>query len=148
MITRIIMDGDPILRQRSEPVIEFAEELWATRQLMLDAISGLKARGLAAIQIGIPLRVILARVGTVERWMVNPVIVRKLNREVVWREGCLSVAPRNWCSVSRPAKCEIEWQDPLGNHNCENFSGEWACVLQHEIDHLDGILITDKRVVA
>lgn len=140
----ILMDGDPFLRQRSTEVEHFDDHLVALIGQLINVIATRRARGLAAIQIGVPVRVIVARVGREALPMVNPVITRTLNRFVIEQEGCLSVLPKHWRAVSRPAKCEIEWQDHTGAKHSDGFSGEWARVLQHEIDHLDGILISDK----
>lgn len=141
----VLMDGDPFLRQRSEEVEHFDDHLRALIGHMVSVILSRRARGLAAVQIGVPVRVIVARVGNEFLHMVNPVITRTLNRHAVEQEGCLSVLPKHWRTVSRPAKCEISWQDHKGDQHADGFSGEWARVLQHEIDHLDGILITDRE---
>lgn len=146
-MTAILMDGDPFLRQRSAEVDRFDEDLVVLIGHMFTTIMEHRpaARGLAAVQIGVPARVIVGRVGVELRYMVNPVITRTLNRFVVEPEGCLSVPSKHWRPVSRPAKCEIDWQDHQGVKYSEGFSGDWARVLQHEIDHLDGVLITDKE---
>lgn len=140
----VLMDGDPLLRQSSAVVSDFDDWLPLVVTDMIDVMNSRNGRGLAAIQIGIPRRIIVARVADVIEIMVNPIVVRTLNRETIEREGCLSVLPRFWRDVSRPAKCEIEWQDLFGETMRADFSSEMARVLQHEIDHLDGILITDK----
>lgn len=140
----ILMDGDPFLRQRSQEVEHFDDYLVALIGHMMSVIQTRCARGLAAVQIGVPVRVIVARVGNEFLHMVNPVITRTLNRFAVEQEGCLSVLPKHWRAVSRPAKCEISWQDHKGEQHAGGFSGEWARVLQHEIDHLNGILISDR----
>lgn len=142
--TPVLMDGDPILRQRSAEVEAFDDDLAELIALMLRVLHARQGRGLAAIQIGVPKRVIVARSQDELRWMVNPVVTRTLRREVVEREGCLSVEPKYWRTVSRPAKCEIDWQSPDGTKHSGGFSGEMARILQHEIDHLDGVLITDR----
>lgn len=141
----VLMDGDPFLRQRSAEVEQFDDHLVALIGHMMTVVQSRRARGLAAVQIGVPFRVIVVTVD--RKWlpMVNPVITRKLNRFTVEQEGCLSVLPKHWRRVSRPAKCDIEWQDHTGAKRSEGFSGEWARVLQHEIDHLDGVLITDRE---
>lgn len=146
----ILMDGDPRLREQSAEVTDFDQGLVDLIGAMFTIITSQRpaARGLAAVQIGQPFRIIVARVGNELRYMINPVVTRTLNRFVVEPEGCLSVPPKHWRSVSRPAKCEIDWQDHTGAKYSEGFSGDWARVLQHEIDHLDGVLITDKEPAA
>ena len=141
----ILQDGDPTLRLRSEEVTAFGPELDEFIALMMVITDRNNARCLAAIQIGVPLRVIVARTKDSGMYMINPVITRTLNRDTIEHEGCLSVPQRLWRQVARPAKCDITWQDSEANTHSQTFTGEWARVLQHEIDHLDGVLITDKR---
>lgn len=145
---KVLQDDNPTLRKVSQPVIEFGTDLTNLADRMILTMRVHNGRGLAAIQIGIPTRLIVALADDKLYVMANPVITRRLNREAIEREGCLSVPPRKWRRVSRPAKCEIEWQDTMGNRFSDGFSGESARVLQHEIDHLDGVLIIDKKAVA
>lgn len=140
----ILQDGHPTLRQRSEEVVDFDAELTALAQVMIEVISEHRAQGLAAVQIGIPIRLIVVHVERKWMVMVNPVITRTLNRYAFEREGCLSVRPSLWRDVIRPAKCDITWQDLTGQHHSQTFTGRQARALQHEIDHLDGVLITDN----
>lgn len=142
----ILEDTDPLLRERSAEVVEFGAETEALINTMLASMCIRGGIGLAAIQIGVPLRVVIALVDGVPHALVNPVITRRLNRETIEREGCLSVPPSKWGNVSRPAKCDIRWRDASGTHCAGSFSGKLARVLQHEIDHLDGVLITDKMI--
>jgi peptide deformylase len=103
-----------------------------------------RGRGLAAIQIGVPVRVLIVREGAYYRPFINPAITRTLNRLVVELEGCLSVPPHKWGDVSRPAKCDATWLDLNGEEHSATLTGETARIFQHEFDHLNGILITDR----
>lgn len=141
----ILCDDEPVLREKSAEVTEFGEAIVPLIGTMLAVLDHKQGQGLAAVQIGVLQRVIVAIVKNEALWMINPVIMRQLNRFETSREGCLSVRPQFWREVSRPAKCDIEWQDVDGTKHKRGFSGQWARVLQHEIDHLDGILITDKE---
>jgi peptide deformylase len=143
----ILREGHIMLSQRSAEVDTFDDELVDLIARMVRIVNDTKAYGLAAVQIGVPLRVIVTRFDGEIMWMVNPVLTRTLNREAVEREGCLSVSPDNWRTVSRPAKCEIAWRDGMGRTYERGFSGKLARILQHEIDHLEGVLITDKPIV-
>lgn len=143
----VLEDDHPTLRMISEPVTVFDSTLRRVVGDMLSVINARPARGLAAVQIGILKRVIVVYIDKKTRIFVNPVFERKLNRFTVEREGCLSVAPRFWRNVSRPAKCDVAWQDINGNAYQETLTGELARVVQHEMDHLDGILITDHPQV-
>jgi peptide deformylase len=142
---RILKDGHPLLAERSLEVEVFDDALRDLIARMVSIAVQHDALGLAAVQIGMPVRVIVGRCQGVVRWMINPVIVRQLRRYDSRFEGCLSVDPEHWRDVSRPAKCEIAWQDAYGEPQQENFTGLWARIWQHEIDHLEGVLITTKE---
>ncbi len=144
----ILSDTDPLLRTISEPVASFGDDLKQLAGSMAVAMLERNGLGLAAVQIGQPVRLILVRDDDRLLFMVNPVITRQLRRDAVEREGCLSVPPRNWKRIARPAKCEASWRDLDGNPQAGGFSGMVARAVQHEVEHLDGILITDHPVAA
>lgn len=143
-VAKIIQDDDPILKQISQPVTEFDEELLDLVAAMFNSMVEYQGIGLSAVQIGVLKRVLIAAWQGEILVMVNPEIIRTLNRFVVEEEGCLSIPRSRWRPVSRPGKCEIKWRDPQGLEHTRNFSGKMARIIQHEMDHLDGILITDK----
>jgi peptide deformylase len=143
VIPAILMDDDPILRTTSEPV----EDWSAAKEVVADMVAALAdrgGRGLAAIQIGVPLRILVVRHANGFLPMINPSLDRTLNRQTVEREGCLSVPPRKWGDVSRPAKCDATWFDLEAEKHSQTLTGEAARVFQHEFDHLNGVLITDR----
>lgn len=140
----IVQDDNPILKTVSDQVVDFNEDLLDLISSMYCAMYEHNGVGISAIQIGVPKRVIIASFEHETLVMVNPVFIRKLNREVVEIEGCLSIPKEKWRKVSRPAKCQVRWQDAQGVFHEANFSGMLARIIQHEMDHLDGILITDK----
>lgn len=137
-------DDDPVLREVSTPITEFTEELRGLSMAMYGAMLARGGLGLAAVQVGIPIRLILIRlqVGTVVA-MANPRILRKLNRDEVMQEGCLSIPPFKWKPIARPAKCEIAYQDLEGTEKTMHLSGIDARAALHELDHLEGVLLTD-----
>jgi peptide deformylase len=148
-IKRILMDSDPLLRTVSEPVTEFGDPVRELVREMTEALVERGGRGLAAIQIGVPLRVIIINdQREAARWhflaMVNPHMARYLSRNAVDHEGCLSVPQWKWGSVSRPAKCDAEWFGVDGQANSATLTGETARIFQHELDHLNGVLMTDR----
>lgn len=148
----LLMDDHPTLKLQSDEVSDFATpSLVALVAEMKGIARSRRAWGLAAVQMGVLLRVIVVRDvnGDGElHAMVNPTITRTLNRNAPpFREGCLSVSPANWRYVERPAKCEVRWQDTGGEFHTGNFTGKNAMIVQHEIDHLNGVLITDKPAV-
>lgn len=148
---RILMDDEPLLRTVSTPVDQFGEKLGQLLATMREVASSKCARGLAAVQIGVPVRVIVAkepsrpREDFKYRAFVNPALDRSLNRFVTEREGCLSIPPHKWGDVSRPAKCDATWFDENGEKHSSTLTGELARIFQHEFDHLNGVLMTDRR---
>lgn len=139
----ILPDSHPTLRLISEPVTEFNEELGELALEMGKTMVEARGIGLAAPQVGKSIRLIVVRLSYGYRVMVNPEFIRKLNRTVNMMEGCLSIRRALWRPIDRPAKCEVKWQNLEGDWFQENFSGLDARVVQHEIDHLDGILMND-----
>lgn len=146
---RILGNEEAMLYQPSMPVQKHEFDVEGTpvaddslRALVARMVSVMKhfnGVGLAAVQIGIPVRVIVAREGGEILWMVNPIITRTLKRTVDSYEQCLSCPGGR--VVSRPAKCDIAYRDLFGAELSGSFSGMRARILQHEIDHLDGRLI-------
>ncbi len=120
------------------------------RQLMDDMLETMydaKGIGLAAIQIGVPKRIIVMDIGNREKekepmYFVNPIIKNKNSEHSTYEEGCLSV-PNQFAEVNRPSTCEIEFLDYNGNKKILNASGLLATCIQHEMDHLEGILFID-----
>lgn len=133
--------GDPILRNNAREVEEFDERLQVTlekmRQLMVEA----EGVGLAAPQVGIPLRFFVARLGDASYNIINPRIVAH-EGQVVDEEGCLSL-PGEYCLVERFKWIRLEAQDELGESMVLEAEGLLARIFQHEMDHLDGRLIID-----
>jgi peptide deformylase len=148
ILPRVLGDDDPLLREVSVPVEEFGEDLAGLAATMTMTMRQWRGLGLSAVQIGTPLRLIVVEVEGELIAMANPVIVRSLDREAVMREGCLSVPPQRHRPVWRPAKCDVEWKNVMGAPQSRSFAGLIARVVQHEIDHLDGVLITDKAWAA
>jgi peptide deformylase len=141
----ILTEDNPLLREISTPITEFTEVLRGLSFAMFVAMSARNGRGLAAVQVGHPIRLILFRLEEgVTIAMANPRIIRTLNRDEVRKEGCLSIPPFKWKPVARPAKCEIAWQNLEGEEQTRGFTGMDARAVLHEIDHLEGILLTDK----
>jgi peptide deformylase len=145
MRAAILPDSDPILRQVSRPVETFDDDLKRLAASMAEAMMAKRGLGLAAVQIGQPVRLVIVRDRGSEElfYMVNPVVSRPLRRLDVKREGCLSVPEAKWKPIARPAKVDCAWCDLDGKEHSQGFSGWLARAVQHEVEHLDGILITD-----
>lgn len=138
--------GDDTLRQVSKPVTEFDERLHELIDDMRDTLVYADGAGLAAPQVGVLKRIFVATFdnGNTIIEAVNPVIVKASGKRVA-PEGCLSI-PKVYEKVERPRHVEVSAYDRYGNPitlKADNFAASCFC---HEIDHLDGILFTDKMI--
>ena len=151
-IRPIIETPDPRLRTRSTPVDGVDDELRTLIDDMFETMYDAPGIGLAAIQVGVPKRVLVidlqepAEEGGEPvrnpRVFINPEIVGESEAMSVYQEGCLSV-PEIYAEVERPARIRARWQDLDGNVHEEPLDGIMATCLQHEMDHLEGILFID-----
>ncbi len=132
---------DPILKRKSQEVKEITEEIKKLIEDMIETMKKNNGAGLAAPQVGILKRVIVVETGRGPVGLVNPKILRKSKEVNIMEEGCLSF-PGLWLKIKRWKGVEIEALDGEGKKI--KAEGIWAGVLQHEIDHLDGILFIDK----
>ena len=147
MIRKILTEPDPFLRQISQDVEKVDDD---TRKLMDDMLETMYAApgiGLAAIQIGVSKRIIVMDISRDEnkkepRYFVNPVIKNKNLDKSTYEEGCLSV-PNQFAEIERPNKCEVEYLDYEGKKQLLKAEGLLATCIQHEMDHLNGILFID-----
>lgn len=141
--------GDPILRRRAMEVRTFDQSLRETAEAMLDAMEREDGVGLAAPQVGLDLRLLVALVmrepGDEEARpivIVNPEILERSHDTWVYEEGCLSI-PGVRGDVTRPLTIRFRYQDIEGKEHLAEAEGMFARILQHEIDHLDGKLFID-----
>ena len=147
-IREILTVPDPRLKEVSKPVEGgVTDELRALMDDMLETMYDAPGIGLAAIQIGVPLRVIvmdLAKEGEEPqpRYFVNPEILETVEETLPYEEGCLSV-PDIFDEVERPARCRIQYLDYDGFKVDEWAEGLYAVCIQHEMDHLEGTLFID-----
>ncbi|MDX2238990.1 MAG: peptide deformylase [Hyphomonadaceae bacterium] len=147
-IRPILTVPDPVLKQKSKPVEGPVTD--AHRALMDDMLETMYAApgiGLAAIQVGVPLRIIvmdLAREGEDKqpRYFVNPEILWASDEKKPWEEGCLSV-PEIFDEVERPAQIRLRYMNYHGETIEEDADGLFAVCIQHEMDHLEGVLFID-----
>src|SRR5210317_639232 len=142
----ILTEPNKLLRQISKPVEKVTKDEQKLMDDMLDTMYAANGIGLAAIQIGIPKRIIVMDIGKDEkkepRYFVNPVIVNKDKIKNTHEEGCLSV-PDQFAEIDRPSKCEVEYLDYNGKKQLLKADGLLATCIQHEMDHLEGILFID-----
>lgn len=146
-IREVLVAPDPRLREVSKPVGKVDDGLRALLDDMLETMYAAPGIGLAAIQVGVPLRVIvmdLAREGEPPepRYFINPEILDPSEDTSLYEEGCLSV-PEFYEEVERPARCRIKYLDYNGEEKIEDAEGLLATCIQHEMDHLEGVLFID-----
>src|ERR671936_420590 len=137
--------GDPVLKSRATPVDRFDDALRAQVARMVGLMNDALGVGLAAPQIGVSQRLLVYRVGQDAPLiaLVNPEIEWRSGDEEVAEEGCLSI-PGIAVDVDRPVHVRVRAQDQSGEERVVEASGLEARVIQHEIDHLDGVLILDR----
>ena len=146
-VKTILTEPNKILRQVSLPVEKIGKEEQVLMDDMLETMYMAKGIGLAAIQVGIPKRIIVIDIGNKNKekepmYFVNPIIKNKNSAHSTYEEGCLSV-PNQFAEVNRPSSCEVEYLDYNGNKKILKASGLLATCIQHEMDHLEGILFID-----
>ena len=143
----ILTEPNKILRQISKPVESVGDEERRLMDDMLDTMYAAPGIGLAAIQIGVSKRIIVMDISRDEekkepRYFVNPVIKNKNNETSKYEEGCLSV-PDQFAEIERPNECEVEYLDYNGKKQLLKANGLLATCIQHEMDHLEGVLFID-----
>ena len=146
-VKKILTEPNKLLRQVSMPVEKVGDQERQLMDDMLDTMYSANGIGLAAIQIGVPKRIIVMDLSKDENkkepmYFVNPVIKNKNLEKAKYEEGCLSV-PNQFAEVNRPSTCEVEYLDYNGNKKILKASGLLATCIQHEMDHLEGILFID-----
>ncbi len=151
-LRNIIAMPDPRLKLKSAPVERFDDELRALVSDMFETMYDAPGIGLAAIQVGVPLRVLVIDLQEPEeeegepvkdpRVFINPEILTTSEQEVPYTEGCLSV-PDQFAEVDRPDRIRARWMELDGKVREEEIEGLLAVCLQHEMDHLNGVLFID-----
>jgi peptide deformylase len=154
-IRRIYETPDAVLREISEPVETFDDKLQTLVADMFETMYAAPGIGLAAVQVGVPIRLLVIDLQEPEnpedpespavkdpKVFINPEILWHSDNEVPYTEGCLSV-PEQYAEVMRPDRIRARWQDAKGNSYEEEIDGLLAVCLQHEMDHLNGVLFID-----
>lgn len=146
-IKPIIKVPDPVLRQTSEEIERIDDELRALIDDMFETMYDAPGVGLAAVQVGIPRRLLVLDVAGKEDapapiCMINPVIEQLGDQPRVYEEGCLSL-PDVLVEIERPAQVQVRYTDREGKEQVLEADGLLATAVQHEIDHLNGKLIID-----
>ena len=144
---QILTEPNKILRQKSLPVENVDKDIQSLMDDMLETMYAAPGIGLAAIQVGIPKRVIVLDIEQKEGkknpiFLVNPEIIEKSKNNSTYEEGCLSV-PGQFAEIDRPDKCHVKYLDYHGQPKEIKAEGMLATCIQHEMDHLEGILFID-----
>ena len=143
----IVIEPDPILRKKSEKLEKVDLETQKFLDDMLDTMYSAPGIGLAAVQVGVLKRLIVVDVSKEDEnknplFLINPIITQKSDKTSIHEEGCLSL-PGYFAEIERPAECLVEYLDYNGNKQSLKATGLLSTCIQHEIDHLDGILFID-----
>jgi peptide deformylase len=146
-VRTILTEPNKLLRQVSKIVDKVGDEERSLMNDMLDTMYNAPGIGLAAIQVGVPKRIIVMDISRDEdkkepRYFVNPVIKNRNKEKAKYEEGCLSV-PDQFAEIERPNTCEVEYLDYHGKKQLLKADGLLATCIQHEMDHLEGILFID-----
>ena len=146
-IRTILTEPNSVLRQISKPVEEVGNVERELMKDMLETMYEANGIGLAAIQIGVPKRIIVLDISKNEKeknpmYFVNPVVKNRNLNLSSYEEGCLSV-PNQFAEINRPSSCEVEYLNYNGEKSFLKAEGLLATCIQHEIDHLEGILFID-----
>lgn len=148
----IVEIPDARLRAVSKPVDAITDATRAFVADMFDTMYDAHGIGLAAIQVGVDQRILVIDLQEEEgedgkpirnpHAYINPEVVSASEETTTYNEGCLSV-PEQYAEVKRPTSCRVKWLDPQGAMHEEDFTGLLATCMQHEIDHLNGVLFID-----
>ena len=143
----IIIEPDTILRKKSETLEKVDNEVRELMDDMLETMYAAPGIGLAAVQVGILKRLIVIDISKEKEkknllFLINPEIIFKSKNTSVYEEGCLSL-PGYFAEIERPAECQIEYIDYEGKKKEMKANGLLATCIQHEVDHLNGILFID-----
>ena len=145
-IKKILIEPDPILRKKCQPIEKVSQEERRLMDDMLETMYKAPGIGLAAIQIGILKRLIVIDISKDEKknplFLVNPKITFRSKKTSVYEEGCLSL-PGHFAEIERPEECHVDYIDYDGKEKKIEANGLLATCIQHEVDHLNGILFID-----
>ncbi len=147
MLRKIIIEPDPILRKKCEPLQKVDTDTKKLMDDMLETMYTAPGIGLAAVQIGILKRLVVIDISRDEEkknpiFLINPEIINQSKQTSVYEEGCLSL-PGQFAEIERPAECTLKYINYNGEKKELKADGLLATCIQHEVDHLNGILFID-----
>ena len=143
----IVIEPDPILRKKSDYLEKVDDELRILMDDMLETMYAAPGIGLAAVQIGILKRLIVIDITKNDEkkdplFLINPKIISKSSNTSTYEEGCLSL-PGHFAEIERPAECQVSYMDYNGKKKEMTAKGLLSTCIQHEVDHLNGVLFID-----
>ena len=144
---KIVIEPDPILRKKSENLEKVDNDTRKLLDEMLKTMYAAPGIGLAAVQIGILKRLVVIDISKEDQkknplFLINPVITYKSKNTSIYEEGCLSL-PGHFAEIERPSQCSVDYIDYNGKEKKLKADGLLATCIQHEVDHLNGILFID-----
>ena len=144
---KIVIEPDPILRKKSQSFEKVDKEVQRLMDDMLETMYSAPGIGLAAVQVGILKRAIVIDISKQDEekkpiFLINPEIIYKSEKTSVYEEGCLSL-PGHFAEIERPTECHIRYIDYFGKRKELKADGLLSTCLQHEVDHLNGVLFVD-----
>ena len=144
---KILIEPDPILRKKCKALEKVDDEVRTLMDEMLETMYDAPGIGLAAIQLGILKRIVVIDISKVDEkkkplFLINPTITYKSKNTSVYEEGCLSL-PGQFAEIERPAECHLKYVDYEGKEKNLKAEGLLATCIQHEVDHLNGVLFID-----
>ena len=144
---KIVIEPDPILRKKSVNLGKVDDELRGLLDDMLETMYSAPGIGLAAVQIGVLKRLIVIDISKEKDkknplFLINPEIISRSNKTSIYEEGCLSL-PGHFAEIERPAECHVKYIDYSGKEKEIKADGLLSTCIQHEVDHLNGILFID-----
>ena len=147
MLKKILIEPDPILRKKCEPLEKVNADTKKLMDDMLETMYAAPGIGLAAVQVGILKRLVVIDISKGEEkrnpiFLINPEITYQSKQTSVYEEGCLSL-PGQFAEIERPAECNLKYVDYNGKQKELKANGLLATCIQHEVDHLNGILFID-----
>ncbi len=147
MLRKIIIEPDPVLRKKCDPLEKVDDQTRKLMKDMLETMYNAPGIGLAAIQVGILKRLVVIDVSKDQEkkeplFLINPEIIHTSNKTSIYEEGCLSL-PGQFAEIERPAECVLKYVDYQGIQKEMKAEGLLATCIQHEVDHLNGILFID-----
>ena len=147
MLRKILTEPDPILRKKCEPLEKVDADTKKLLDDMLETMYEAPGIGLAAVQVGILKRLVVIDISKAEEekkpiFLINPKIIHQSKKTSVYEEGCLSL-PGQFAEIERPAECTLKYIDYNGKEKELKAEGLLATCVQHEVDHLNGILFID-----